>query len=69
MLILDRERRKRRGKGQADAQVSFEAAKESPDWLFTIDVNELLIVYTETSSPASTWPTGFKLEFIHFLIA
>ena len=30
MLILDRERRKRRGKGQADAQVSFKAAKRAP---------------------------------------
>ena len=30
MLILDRERRKRRGKGQANAQVSFEAAKRAP---------------------------------------
>ena len=27
MLIFDRERRKRRGKGQANTQVSFEAAK------------------------------------------
>ena len=27
MLILDRERRKRRGKGQVNAQVSFEAVK------------------------------------------
>ena len=30
MLILDRERRKRRGKGQAGAQVGFEAAKRAP---------------------------------------
>ena len=30
MLILDRERRKRRGKGQANAQVSFEASKKAP---------------------------------------
>ena len=30
MLILDRERRKRRGKGQANAQVSFAAAKRAP---------------------------------------
>ena len=30
MLILDRERRKRRGKGQANAQVSFAAAKGTP---------------------------------------
>ena len=30
MLILDRERRKRCGKGQANAQVSFEAAKRAP---------------------------------------
>ena len=30
MLILGRERRKRRGKGQANAQVSFEAAKRAP---------------------------------------
>ena len=30
MLILDRERRKRRGKGQANAHVSFEAAKRAP---------------------------------------
>ena len=29
MLILDRERRKRRGKGQANAQVSFEVAKRA----------------------------------------
>ena len=30
MLILDRERHKRRGKGQANAQVSFAAAKRAP---------------------------------------
>ena len=30
MLILDRERRKRRGKVQANAQVSFEMAKRAP---------------------------------------
>ena len=30
MLILDQERRKRHGKGQANAQVSFEAAKRAP---------------------------------------
>ena len=30
MLILDRERRKRLGKGQTNAQVSFEAAKRAP---------------------------------------
>ena len=30
MLILDRERRKRRDKGQANAQVSFEVAKRAP---------------------------------------
>ena len=30
MLILDRERHKRRGKGQANAQVNFEAAKRAP---------------------------------------
>ena len=30
MLILDRERQRRRGKGQANAQVSFEAAKRAP---------------------------------------
>ena len=30
MLILDRERRKRHGKGQPNAQVSFEAAKRAP---------------------------------------
>ena len=30
MLILDRERRKRRGKGQANAQVSFEASERAP---------------------------------------
>ena len=30
MLIFGRERRKRRGKGQANAQVSFEAAKRAP---------------------------------------
>ena len=30
MLILDRERRKRCGKGQANAQVSFAAAKRAP---------------------------------------
>ena len=30
MLILDRERRKRHGKGQANAHVSFEAAKRAP---------------------------------------
>ena len=30
MSILDRERRKRRGKGQANAQVSFAAAKGTP---------------------------------------
>ena len=30
MLIFDRERRKCRGKGQANAQVSFEAAKRAP---------------------------------------
>ena len=30
MLILDRERRKRRGKGQANSQVRFEVAKRAP---------------------------------------
>ena len=30
MLILDRKRRKRRGNGQANAQVSFEATKRAP---------------------------------------
>ena len=30
MLILDRERRKSHGKGQANAQVSFEAAERAP---------------------------------------
>ena len=30
MVILDQERRKRRGKGQANAQVSFQAAKRAP---------------------------------------
>ena len=30
MLILDRERRKRRGKGQANFQVSVEASKRAP---------------------------------------
>ena len=30
MLILDRERRKRRGKGQPNAHVSFAAAKGTP---------------------------------------
>ena len=30
ILILDRECRKRRSKGQANAQVSFQAAKRAP---------------------------------------
>ena len=49
MLILDRERRKRRGKGQANAQVGFEAAKDNSDWLLLsmiekLSVNEMLTV-------------------------
>ena len=41
MLILDRERRKRRGKGQANAQVSFAAAKRAP---ITIDVSTVHLI-------------------------
>ena len=49
MLILDRERRKRRGKGQANAQVSFEAAKRAPIGYYYrckyISVHKHLLIY------------------------
>ena len=64
MLILDRERRKRRGKGQANSQVSFEAAKGALIGYY--------YRYTYTSGRAGDggWgrPPVNTLAFIYFLI-
>ena len=63
VLILDRECRKRRCKGQEMPKLALKLQREHR-LAISIDVSELLIIYTETSSPVPTWPTGFKLEFI-----
>ena len=41
MLILDRERQRRRGKGQANTQVSFEAAKR--ETMYVLNLTHSLI--------------------------